>query len=685
LKSDEFSELLLSPGSQTTIDKTRFLLALSSSHNTEEMENLLLETGFVLEETDMNRKNKDIRTATERVNHTDKHFWIHRASEEPLGEEKVNLLKEKVAEKLDWIGPVFHNPNEPGRRGFFCPLPNVLIIQPAMIFKDSNDEFSQILEEYGINEIVGKSKYLGDYRYFTVTNIDTKNAYQIKQKLENEKKRVVREILFEIMPMIVPISRISNDTLYPPTATHPGQWNMEQIRAGGTGTTAWDLSTGNNSVIVAVLDTGCDLTHPDLRFVPGGGINLGTMMPDGAPTGPANEAHGTACAGIIAATFNNAQGIAGVAGECLIMPLAFQMYTSVECAQGINFAVDNGAQVISMSFFFPPTGIPTTEPERFIDPAIMRAYDNNLVMCAATGNHNLSTIDYPARNPLVMACGASDQLDNRQSPASPTQWNVRTGTGSNFGPEISVVAPGIQIPTTDRVGGFGYWNNDYTLFEGTSAATPHLAGLAAMIRSVDPTLTNFQVRAIIERTADKVGTGSYSDVRPNGIWDQGMGFGRINALNALLNPDLEWFREIVFSGSMDIEDEENIGKNEYAYRTFSPEGTTSSIFLGPIKTGPFEPHAEITWVEKMGGEIRVEALLIIDWRRDSSVDVKWDIKLFEGTSEDTSDLDGEESGAFTIPKDKTHDLVVFVRNTDEDDDDSVDFKMKISNNRYRRP
>ncbi|MCW3476398.1 S8 family serine peptidase [Rhodovastum sp. RN2-1] len=404
---------------------------------------------------------------------------------------------------------------------------------------DGREKAGGVFQRFHMTEVTEKSRYLQPYSYFVLANPETQSAYLARSSVLSALKEVVLEARFENMPLLKPLTVVPNDPLF------AQQWDMTRIGAGDPGATGWDLSTGAAGVVVCVLDQGCDLAHPDLSFS-APGINLGTMLPDGSPTGN----HGTACAGIVAARFNNALGVAGVAGSCQILPVAFQNWTDAEAAAGINYAADNGARVISMSFgeYLPGEGSPANWDFTIIDPAIAHAHnDRDVVLCAATGNENIGTHNrYPARHPLVIACGASDEADNRKSPTSPDGegwWGSNYGVDTYLGQTtaVSVVAPGVHIPTTDREGADGYnpapgVAGDYFLtFNGTSSATPHVAGLAAVVRSLNPALTNDQVRAIVERTADKVGVVPYAEVPgfPDGSRNQEMGYGRINLYRAL--------------------------------------------------------------------------------------------------------------------------------------------------------
>lgn len=147
------------------------------------------------------------------------------------------------------------------------------------------------------------------------------------------------------------------------------------------------------------------------------------------------------------------------------------------------------------------------------------------VITFATGNDN-SSVGYPANsNPKILAVGAISPCGERKSPSSCDG----EGWGSNYGDEIDVVAPGVKIPTTSNTG--------YTMtFNGTSSACPHVAGIAALVLSVNPSLTQSQVNDIIEQTAQKIGTYSYIQKidRKNGTWNKEMGYGLCNAYAAVI-------------------------------------------------------------------------------------------------------------------------------------------------------
>lgn len=502
-------------GAALTLDTTRILVAFKQARERSAVEQFLHGVELFLED-----EADEGMVPGERVNHTRNRYFVQ--SRRPLNDEQLARIEAAGAPLgLDWIGPVYRQAGMSSRRGLMAPLPHVAVIK--LRTRDNPGVTPELgikgAAEPVIQEVPEKSRYLNGHRYYQISNVKEVNAYQLREQLRQTPNNVVADFQFETMPLLTPTSIAPNDTLF------PQQWDMTRIEAGGAGTTGWDITTGTATTVVCVLDEGCDLTHPDLRFA-APGINLGTMSGDGSPTGN----HGTACAGIVAATYNNGTGVTGVAGDARILPVAFDAWTDVEVAAGINYASANGASIISMSFGW------NGWSHAIIDPAIQAAFNNDLVMCVATHNYN-GPITYPATNPLVIAVGASDEIDNRKTPMSPDgePW------GSNFGPQISVVSPGVHIPTTDRQGAAGYNATDYDLvFNGTSSATPHVAGMAALIRSVYPMLNNVQVRAHIERTAQKVGAVAYADTAgyPNGSWNQEMGYGRINVFRALDEADV---------------------------------------------------------------------------------------------------------------------------------------------------
>lgn len=578
-------------GSPMVLDPTRLLIAFREPVDREAVEARVGEFDLGLEDTDDVQPEAATRPF-EVINHTDRRFWVRTRNGEPIDEERFEGLRGALGESLEWIGPVYRLGDAGSRGDLLCPIPTVLLVRT--IVAQGRGELRALdrrLRQYELREINEKSEYLGEYRYFVTPDADENNAYRLGAQLFDAERDAVRDVQFENMPMVVPTTATPNDPLF------ARQWSMTRIGAGGAGTTGWDLSTGAPGVIVCVLDQGCDLTHPDLAFAAGAvgqGINLGTMAPTGAPTGP----HGTACAGIAVGSFHNAAGVAGVAGTCTLMPVAFQNWTDAECAAGINWAAANGASVISMSFgvYAPGDGFgPTGWNFGVIDPAITNAVNvRGCVLVAATGNENTGAVNrYPARNPLVVAVGGSDQADNRKTLTSADGecW------GANFGPGMSVVAPCILNPTTDVRAGGGYNTNnggpvtvacvnypvggdaagDYFFqFNGTSSATPHVAGLAAAIRSRYPALTNLQVRDLIERTARKVG-GTYADAAgfPNGTRTAQMGYGRVDMFRALDAADA-FVRD--WPGDNAVEPSSPPGGNFWTFSDIVVRGSDDSVF-----------------------------------------------------------------------------------------------------------
>ncbi|MBC3190955.1 S8 family serine peptidase [Pseudonocardia sp. C8] len=489
-------------------DPTRLLLCFHDPRQPDELGRRLQELDLELEPSGVARGGEP---PTEVVNHTDRRFWVRSAVAAEIDDEWLDQVERVFGRQLAWIGGVYCDPQVAGRGGLHCPLPNALLVA------DGADVGDRLREDTGV------SRYMAGYRYWTVVEPRAVSAYQVRASLLERGRHGVEDVLFDIMPLLAPYSFEPADTFYPPgpqpgVPSYRGQWNLSRIRAYGPGRTAFDYVPTGASVTIAVLDSGCDLTHPDLLFAPGAGGPSQNGDHGLAPTFAAG--HGTMSAGVAAATTHNLKGICGVAGYWAnVMPLAFTNVTVAEFSALVGFAVSNGADVLNMSFNVPRwAGHPVT------DLALTNAYNNNVVVCGSAGNDN-GAVTYPATHARVIAVGATDVSDARYF-------------RSNFGAALSVCAPGVDIPTTMVQGsgnlvdlGRSDWLSDFT---GTSAAVPHVAALAAMLRCADPTLTVDEVRNIIEATADRVPPTPYSGASSNGPRSQFLGHGRINALDALL-------------------------------------------------------------------------------------------------------------------------------------------------------
>lgn len=355
----------------------------------------------------------------------------------------------------------------------------------------------------------------------------------------------------------IPVRVTSNDTY------QNNQWALNKIDCKD----AWDIETGNDFVIVADIDLGVLYTHPDLadriwvnpaedvdgdkvvmdpddnNYVDspndansyaddligydffdgfGGALTCADVDCSGWDNDPSDyDGHGTHTSGTMAATTNNSTGVAGLAGGwgagigtgarimCIrVGALASDglgYVNSSACATGINYAAVSGADMINASWGAATSGVVT---------AFQNAANYNVVSAHAAGNDGSTTLDlvdhqyYNGRKLLLTV-------------ASSTSGDVKSDF-SNYGLDVDVTAPGSNILST--YSDFG--SAAYVYTGGTSMAAPHVAGLAAMLRSHDPNLTKIQIDSIIQWTCD--------DMPSEPLWAAGlMGFGRINAFEAL--------------------------------------------------------------------------------------------------------------------------------------------------------
>lgn len=322
-----------------------------------------------------------------------------------------------------------------------------------------------------------------------------------------------------------------NDSLF------PAQWALATLRA----TTAWRTTTGAANVLIAVIDTGIELDHPDLQpnlwsnaaedlngngRLDGADVNgsdddgngfiddvIGwdftdaPNFPDGSDyrdrdNDPSDEnGHGTAVSGIIAAVADNRIGIAGLAPGCKVMALragtSRGLLEEDDVAAAVVYAVQNGSRVINMSF-----GDVVVSP--LLRDVMQFAHRRGVVLVAAAGNDASAAPNFPAAYSETISVGASDAND-------------RLASFSNYGTTVDLVAPGVDILTTTRQQG-------YSRFSGTSAAAPFVAALAGLLLARSPDWSNDMIRAALQNTAVDLGAAG---------WDRFFAAGRIEAAAAL--------------------------------------------------------------------------------------------------------------------------------------------------------
>lgn len=268
---------------------------------------------------------------------------------------------------------------------------------------------------------------------------------------------------------------------------------------------AWGLSRGSPSVLIAVIDSGIDPAHPDLQAKIRTDIDYDFVGEDDVAEDECG--HGTHVAGIAAADTDNGIGVAGLGWEATILPLKVLGTggngTGEDLIEAIRYAADNGVDVINMSL-----GGDAPCPQAVQD-AVDYAYARGVVLVAAAGNHGGDVPNaelFPANCDHVLGVAAIDS-------------DGTIASYSNYGGHVSVAAPGTGIISTIMGGGYGRMS-------GTSMATPHVSGLAALLRAYYPSYTPDQIASAILDNAEDIGAAGRDDEA---------GCGLIDAYRSLLN------------------------------------------------------------------------------------------------------------------------------------------------------
>lgn len=407
---------------------------------------------------------------------------------------------------------------------------SVMVADELIYIKDGcvqwcfNDILLQTKEETDLNILLNAFKV--PYKSFRPYGL-AKNEYLVK--LSVSEALHFANLLYETgaFQYAVPAFYRANAFQNP---YYSSQWGLKNTgqHGGETGMdinveSAWNWSTGEG-IVVAVIDNGVQLDHPDLaaNLLPGyDALGLGSA---GENDNQYSD-HGTKCAGVIAA-INNDIGVKGVAYNAKIIPIRVgwgDTLLDVALIDAFRFLCGQNVDVVNCSF---GSGSPNPMLSNAID-SMVRYGRNGLgtpVICSV-GNKDYPFIFYPASLSNTIAVGAMSPCGERKGAKScdgETNWGSHTGNG------LDVVAPGVFIPTTTT-------NSGYILdFNGTSAACPHAAGVMALILSANPCLTATEARAILCYSCDKLQRYSYCEEKQYGFWNTEVGYGKINAYKAVL-------------------------------------------------------------------------------------------------------------------------------------------------------
>jgi len=437
-------------------------------------------------------------------------------------------------------------------RGLLLLLLFLALIHLAIFTRDSlisgfvilgrGKEFSHE-RSYVEGEVIVKFKEVTDPKAFVkIAGISSKLAEKMEElRLRNTyllklKQGISVESAIEELKKSDVVEHVQPNYVYKLLNVEPNdpyfaeQWYLTKINA----TTAWEIERGNESVVIAVIDTGIDLNHVDINHSnlttnlwnnvdellngqddDGNGYIddiFGWNFVDNNSDVSDTHGHGTHVAGIIAAVTNNSIGIAGICWNCKLMILkAFDSNgngTTVAIANAIYYAANNGAKIISMSFG-------GNGSDEILQEALNYASSNGILLVAAAGNDGSETKNYPAAYDNVIAVAATNESDERAS-------------FSQFGAWIDLAAPGTNILST--------WPNDMLAYaNGTSMSTPIVSGIAALLLSKNPNLTPLQLYTALKSSVTRVKSERYIGTGVVNAW---LALSRESDAIALLNHSL---------------------------------------------------------------------------------------------------------------------------------------------------
>ena len=431
---------------------------------------------------------------------------------------------------------------------------------------------------------------------------------------------------------------------------------------------AWDIETGDETIVIAIHDTGVDYDHPDLEdniwVNPGEDLNgngivdfsdfngvdddsngfiddirgydfVNTTRPvfpgeDGTirDNDPIDfHGHGTHCSGIASAVTDNNIGIAGVCWNCKIMPVRVGFKAQgggglidlIAAAAGLEYAADNGAHIISMSWG-------GGSVSSLIWDALNYSYSKGVILIAAAGNYNSKWKHYPAAYDKVIGVGATDHNDSI----------AHTAFGSNYGSWVDVAAPGEFIQST-------MFNDTYACWSGTSMSTPQVAALAALILSKNPLFNQDEVRTIIRSTTDDVNSS-----------EKYIGTGRINAYQAIIRDSTpiaileSYLDELIVANDIYINGTAS-GSCFESYSVFYGIGLyPDEWILIDSSTTPVEKNVLTIWdtpIPENETEFTIR-LVVYDTFDQESID---EAVVYLAIAPDTPTIDGPTNGEVGIP------------------------------------